>query len=187
MDHNHGGRPGSGDAPGGTDVVKQGRKLRHRGHHHSGPRPEVGRGLDRLAVSATVHCLTGCSIGEVLGMILGTTLRWGDVLTVAISIALAFVFGYTLTLRPLLRAKLPLVSALRLALASDTLSIAVMEIIDNAVMVLVPGAMDAPIHHPRFWGTLVFSLVVAGIAAYPVNRWLIARGRGHVLVHRHHS
>jgi len=138
-----------------------------------------------LAFSATLHCLTGCAIGEVLGMVAGTQLGWGSGATVAVSVVLAFLFGYALTLRPLLRGGIPWAMALRLALAADTVSIAVMEIVDNAAMLLIPGAMDAPIWAPLFWGSLLASLVLAGIAAYPVNLWLIARGRGHALTHRH--
>jgi hypothetical protein len=148
----------------------------------STPRPAA---VSRLAFSATLHCLTGCSIGEVLGMVTGTQLGWGTGATVAVSVVLAFLFGYALTLRPLLRGGIPWAMALRLALAADTVSIAVMEIVDNAAMLLIPGAMDAPIWAPLFWGSLLASLVLAGIAAYPVNLWLIARGRGHAVTHRH--
>ncbi len=141
----------------------------------------------RLALSATLHCLTGCSIGEVLGMVLGSALRWPATATVVASVLLAFSFGYALTMRPLLAAAVPLAAAARLALAADTLSIAVMELVDNLVMLLVPGAMDAPIASSLFWGSLLLALVLAGVAAYPVNRWLIARGRGHAVVHGHHG
>ena len=143
--------------------------------------------VSRLALSATVHCLTGCSIGEVLGMVIGTALHWDNGLTIALSIALAFLFGYALTLLPLRRGGLALGAAARLALAADTLSITVMEVVDNGIMLLVPGAMDAGLSEPRFWVTLVVSLLVAGVAAYPVNHWLIRRGRGHALVHQHHG
>jgi Domain of unknown function (DUF4396) len=143
--------------------------------------------LNRLAFSATVHCLTGCAIGEVLGMVIGTALGWGDWPTIALAVTLAFLFGYSFTLVPLLRAGLALGTAVGLALASDTISIAVMEIVDNAIMLLVPGAMEAGLDNFRFWGSLVVALLVAGAAAYPVNRWLIARGRGHAVVHAHHG
>jgi TRAP-type mannitol/chloroaromatic compound transport system permease large subunit len=149
--------------------------------------PPASRVTDRLALSATLHCLTGCSIGEILGMVAGGTLHWPNLPTVALSIVLAFAFGYAFTLNPLLRAGLAFRRAAGLAFASDTLSITIMEIVDNAIMLVVPGAMDA---HPTtrlFWGSMVASLVLAGIAAYPVNRWLIARGRGHALVHAHHA
>jgi hypothetical protein len=142
--------------------------------------------LNRLAASATVHCLTGCAIGEVLGMIIGTALGWGDWSTIALSIVLAFLFGYSLTLLPLFRAGLALATALPLAFASDTLSIAVMEIVDNAIMLAVPGAMDAGLTNLLFWGSLASALVIAGVAAFPVNRYLIARGRGHAVVHEYH-
>jgi hypothetical protein len=143
--------------------------------------------LNRLAFSATVHCLTGCSIGEVLGMVIGTGLHWGNGPTIAVSVALAFLFGYAFTLLPLRRSGLPLGAATRLALAADTLSITVMEIVDNAIMLVVPGAMDTGLWELRFWATLLVALLLAGVAAYPVNRWLIQRGRGHALVHRHHG
>ena len=143
--------------------------------------------LNRLAFSATTHCLTGCSIGEVLGMVIGTALGWGNWPTVVLSTVLAFVFGYLLTLLPLLQGSMGLGAALTLAFASDTLSITIMEIVDNAVMLVIPGAMDAGLTEPLFWGSLIVSLNLAGIAAFPVNRWLIARGRGHALVHKHHG
>jgi Domain of unknown function (DUF4396) len=142
--------------------------------------------LDRLAFSATVHCLTGCGIGEVLGLVIATQLGWHDAPAIALAIVLAFVFGYGLTLRPLLRSGMPVRDALRLAFAADTLSITVMEIVDNAILLVIPGAMDAGITDGLFWGSLAIALAVAGVAAYPVNRWLIARGRGHAVVHGHH-
>jgi uncharacterized protein DUF4396 len=119
-------------------------------------------------------------------MVIGTALHWGNGPTIAVSVALAFVFGYAFTLLPLRRSGLPLGAATRLALAADTLSITVMEIVDNAVMLVVPGAMDTGLSEPRFWATLLVALLLAGVAALPVNRWLIQRGRGHALVHRHH-
>ncbi len=143
--------------------------------------------LNRIALVATVHCLTGCAIGEVLGMVIGTWLGWGDWETVALAVTLAFLFGYGLTLVPLLRSGLGLVAAIPLALAADTLSIAVMELVDNAVMLTVPGAMDAGLGAPLFWGSLAFALAVAFAVAFPVNRWLIARGRGHAAVHAGHG
>jgi Domain of unknown function (DUF4396) len=142
--------------------------------------------LNRLAAQATLHCLTGCAIGEVLGMVIGTALAWGDWPTIALAVALAFLFGYSLTMLPLLRAGVALATAIPLALASDTLSIAVMEIVDNAIMLLVPGAMGAGLDNVLFWGALAFSLAVAYVVAYPVNRYLIARGRGHAVVHEYH-
>ena len=143
--------------------------------------------LDRLAFSATVHCLTGCAIGEVLGMVIGTALGWSNVATIVLSIVLAFFFGYLLTMLPLLRSGLVLAAAVPLALASDTLSIAVMEIVDNAIIVLIPGALDAGLASLLFWGSLAASLLIAGVVAFPVNRWLIARGKGHAVMHAHHA
>lgn len=142
--------------------------------------------LNRLALAATLHCLTGCAIGEVLGLVLGTAFGLGTGATMVLAIVLAFAFGYGLTLLPLVRAGLPLAAALNLALATDTLSITIMEIVDNSLMLAIPGAMSAGLASPLFWGSLAVSLVVAGAAAYPVNRWLIARGRGHALAHAHH-
>jgi hypothetical protein len=139
--------------------------------------------LNRVAFLATVHCLTGCAIGEVLGMIIGTALGWGDVATIALAIVLAFVFGYSLTMLPLLRAGMALGQAVPLALASDTVSIAVMELVDNAIIVVIPGAMDAGLTNALFWGSLAVALLLAGAVAFPVNRWLIARGKGHAVVH----
>jgi hypothetical protein len=135
------------------------------------------------AAQATLHCLTGCAIGEVLGMVIGTALGLHDAATVVLAVALAFVFGYALTMRGVLRAGLDFRSALRVALAADTVSIAVMEIVDNAVMVGVPGAMDAGITGWLFWAALAFSLLVAFVLTVPVNRWMISRGRGHAVVH----
>jgi hypothetical protein len=145
-----------------------------------------GSSLNRLAFSATAHCLTGCAIGEVLGLVIGTALGWGTVATIALAVALAFFFGYSLTMIPLLRSGLALATVLPLAFASDTLSITVMEIVDNLVIVFIPGAMDAGLGSLLFWGSLAFALAVAFVAAFPVNRWLIARGRGHAVVHEHH-
>jgi hypothetical protein len=139
-----------------------------------------------MAFSATVHCLTGCAIGEVLGMVIGIALGWGNVATIALAVVLAFLFGYSLTLLPLLRAGMALGTALKLALASDTLSIAVMEIVDNVIMLVIPGAMDAGLDTILFWGSLAVALLIAGVCAFPVNRWLITRGKGHALVHKHH-
>jgi hypothetical protein len=142
--------------------------------------------VNRLALSATVHCLTGCAIGEVLGMVIGTALGWGDWPTIGLAVVLAFCFGYSLTLVPLLRGGIVLATALPLALASDTVSIAVMEIVDNAIMLAIPGAMEAGLTNLLFWGSLAAALLIAGAIAFPVNRWLIARGKGHAVVHGHH-
>jgi len=150
--------------------------------------PNTNRGsLNSIALSATIHCLTGCGIGEILGMVIGTALELGTWPTVSISVLLAFIAGYTLTMLPLLRAGIELQSALKLAFASDTASIAIMEVVDNALMVVIPGAMNAGLLQFRFWWSLALSLLLAGVAAYPVVRWLIARGRGHAVVHRYHS
>jgi hypothetical protein len=149
-------------------------------HHSEGS-------LNSVAFAATVHCLTGCAIGEVLGMIIGTALGWNDWQTIALAVALAFLFGYSFTLVPLLRGGLALAAAVPIALAADTISITIMEVVDNAIMLLIPGAMEAGLTNLLFWASLAFALVVAGVAAYPVNRWLIARGRGHAVVHAHHA
>jgi hypothetical protein len=142
--------------------------------------------LNRLAFSATAHCLTGCAIGEVLGMVIGTALDWGNGATIALSIALAFLFGYSLTMLPLLRGGVALSAAIPVAFAADTISITIMEIVDNAIILVVPGAMEAGLTDLLFWGSLAGSLLVAGVAAFPANRYLIARGRGHAAVHAYH-
>ena len=146
----------------------------------------TGPALTRLAVTATLHCLTGCAIGEVLGMVIGTALGWSDLQTVALAVALAFLFGYAFTVGPVMRSGLTLRAAVPVALAADTVSITVMEIVDNAVMLLVPGAMDAGLGSVLFWGALAFALAVAFVVTLPVNRWLIGRGRGHAVVHGMH-
>jgi hypothetical protein len=138
------------------------------------------------ALSATLHCLTGCAIGEVLGMIIGTAAGWSSGATVALSIALAFLFGYSLTSLPLLRAGLALSAVVPVALAADTVSIAIMEVVDNTMMVAIPGAMDQSLRDLGFYAALTAALLVAGLMAWPVNRWLIARGRGHAVAHQHH-
>jgi len=153
----------------------------HHDDHHE--MPTSGGALTGVALSATLHCLTGCAIGEVLGMIIGTALGFSTLGTVALAVALAFLFGYALTSLPLLRAGLAVGAVLPIALASDTLSIAVMEIVDNVIVVSVPGAMLAGLDNVLFWGALSFALVIAGAVAWPVNRWLIARGQGHAVVH----
>ena len=155
----------------------------HAHHHHA----QDPGSLNRVALSATAHCLTGCAIGEVLGVMIGTALGWGNLETIILAIALAFIFGYSLTLLPLLRAGLAFAAAIPLALASDTLSIAVMELVDNAILLFVPGAMEAGLDTLLFWASLAFALVIAGICAYPVNRYLIARGKGHAVVHAYHG
>ncbi|MEU6116476.1 DUF4396 domain-containing protein [Streptomyces sp. NPDC047117] len=139
-----------------------------------------------MAAKATLHCLTGCAVGEILGMVIGTALGWHNAPTMILAIVLAFVFGYSLTLRGVLRAGLGFRAAVKVALAADTLSIAVMELIDNGVIALVPGAMDAHLSEWLFWGTLAFSLVMAFLVTTPVNRWMIGRGKGHAVVHQYH-
>ncbi len=153
----------------------------HQHTHHE--MPESGSALTRVALSATLHCLTGCAIGEVLGMVIGTALGFSTLGTVALAVALAFLFGYALTSLPLLRAGMTVSAVIPIALASDTLSIATMEIVDNAIMVALPGAMEAGVGSILFWGSLSFALVIAGAVAVPVNRWLIGRGKGHAVVH----
>ena len=143
--------------------------------------------LTGIAVQATLHCLTGCAIGEVLGMIVATALGWGNAASIAISIVLAFLFGYSLTLGPIVRANVPFRRAAGLTLASDTLSITTMEIVDNAFILFVPGAIAAGLGDALFWWSLGVSLVIAFVAAFPVNRWLIARGRGHAVMHELHA
>jgi hypothetical protein len=152
-------------------------------HAHHATMPTEGAALTAVAVSATLHCLTGCAIGEVAGMAIGTGLGFSNLGTVALSVSLAFLFGYGLTSLPLLRAGLALAAVIPIALASDTLSIATMEVVDNAIMVVIPGAMEEGLDSLLFWGSLSFSLAVAGAFAVPVNRWLIARGKGHAAVH----
>ena len=142
--------------------------------------------LTRTAISATLHCLTGCAIGEVLGMVLATWWGWGDLPSVALAVVLAFFFGYALTVGPVLRAGLPFRQAVKVALAADTLSILVMEVVDNGVLLVLPGAMEAGLFDPLFWASLAFALLVAFVVTVPVNRSLIARGRGHAVVHQHH-
>jgi hypothetical protein len=155
----------------------------HAEHAHHHEMPTEGGALTGLAVSATLHCLTGCAIGEVAGVAIGTALGWSAFATIALAIGLAFVFGYGLTSYPLLRAGLVLSAVIPIALASDTLSIATMEVVDNAILLVIPGAMEAGLGDVLFWGALSFALVIAFILTVPVNRWLLARGKGHTAVH----
>jgi hypothetical protein len=157
--------------------------------HHRHALPTEGGALNALALSATLHCLTGCAIGEIAGMVIGTALGLSDWGTVGLAVVLAFFFGYSLTSVPLLRAGLALGAVIPIAFASDTLSIAIMEIVDNAIVLLIPGALEAGLGDVLFWGSLSFALAVAGAVAYPANRWLIAHGKGHAVVHRsgHHG
>ena len=156
-------------------------------NHSTHSDPPSGAGLTRLAISATLHCLTGCAIGEVLGMVIGTALGWSDVQTIVLAVALAFVFGYSFTIGPVMRSGLSLRAAIPVALAADTISITVMEIVDNAILLLVPGAMEAHLDSWLFWGALAFAFAVAFVVTLPVNRWLISRGKGHAVVHAYHG
>jgi hypothetical protein len=159
----------------------------HRPDENRSHAGHVGASLNRQALSATTHCLTGCAIGEVLGMVIATWRGWGNAASIALAIALAFVFGYSLTLGPVLSAGVPMRRALPLTLASDTASIAVMEFVDNAFILLVPGAIAAGLDEALFWWSLGVSLLLAFIFAFPLNRWLIARGRGHAVIHEVHG
>ena len=163
----------------------------HSAHsHHQSPgghqHDSAGPSLNATAFWATLHCLSGCAVGEVLGMVIGTALGLSNGATIGLAVVLAFLFGYAFTMAPLLRTGMGGRQAAKLALAADTASIAIMEVVDNLVMLAVPGAMDAPLSSPLFWGALAFALLVAGVVAYPVNRWLIGRGLGHAVVHAHH-
>ena len=155
--------------------------------HHATEVAAAPASLNRLAAQATTHCLIGCAIGEVLGLVVSTQLGWSNAASIAISIVLAYIFGFALTIRPLLRSGMAIAAALGIALAADSLSITVMEIVDNATVLLVPGAMDASLADALFWGALVTSLILAWFAAFPVNRWLISRGRGHAIAMQHHD
>lgn len=203
------GEPGDAHPGGREDPVRHGpgeaAPAAHAANHEpdgrSGHGPHAGHGMHSehgghgarghgvtwgMAVSATLHCLTGCAIGEVLGMVIGTALAWQTVPTAVLAIALAFVFGYSLTMLSLRRARLGWRRTVRLALAADTLSIAVMELVDNGVLLLIPGAFDAELTDLLFWGGLAFSLLVAFVVTTPVNRWMIGRGRGHAVIHGYH-
>lgn len=158
----------------------------HSQLHASGTHAAPARGSWSMAARATLHCLTGCAIGEILGLVIGTALGLSTGATIALAVALAFVFGYALTLTPVLRSGVALKAALAVTLAADTVSITVMEIVDNGVMLVVPGAMEAGLDTALFWGALAFSLAVAFVLTVPVNRWLISRGRGHAVVHGLH-
>jgi hypothetical protein len=165
--------------------------MSHAHHHEHDPHHQAtsaltGRTLTRNAVSATLHCLTGCAIGEVLGLVIGTALGWSNVATVALAVTLAFFFGYALTIRPVLSSGVSFGQALRIAFAADTLSITVMEIVDNAFILAIPGAMEAGLASALFWATLAAALAIAFVFTVPVNRWLIGRGRGHAVVHQYH-
>jgi hypothetical protein len=153
-------------------------------HTHTHELPTSGAALSGVALGATLHCLTGCAIGEIVGMAIATAAGLSNAASVGLAILLAFVFGYALTSMPLLRAGLAFGAVVPIALASDTFSIGLMEVVDNLIIVVIPGALDAGLGDILFWGSLSFSLAVAGVAAFPLNRWLIARGRGHAAVHK---
>ncbi len=154
--------------------------------HHPMQHAPATQSLNRTALQATLHCLTGCAIGEVLGLVIGTALGWDDLPTIVLAVALAFLFGYGLTMLPLLRSGLTFRQAVGTALAADTISITVMEVVDNGIILLVPGAMDAGLASLLFWGSLAFALAVAFVVTFPVNRYLIGRGLGHAVVHGQH-
>lgn len=154
-------------------------------HDHSGA-GHADESLNHTALVATLHCLLGCAIGEVAGLLIGTALGWSNGATIALAVALAFLSGFALTAVPFIRRGYELKSALRIAFAADAASITIMEIVDNSLMLAIPGAMDAPIDSLFFWASMAVSLAIAGVAAYPVNRWLIARGKGHAVAHAQH-
>ena len=158
-----------------------------RSPHHASRYNTRGGHLTRTAISATAHCLTGCAIGEIAGLAIGTALGWGTFATMSLAIALAFLFGYGLTSLPLLRAGFSIAAVIPLALASDTFSILTMELADNGFILLVPGAVDADLNDLLFWESLAAALAVAFVAAVPVNRFLLSRGRGHAVIHSHHT
>jgi hypothetical protein len=163
----------------------------HAGHHHHPSRHNNTHGtavssVNRLAVTATLHCLTGCAIGEVLGLVIAMSLGWGNAGSITLAVLLAFVFGYASTLVPLIRGGMTFAGAASIAVTADTVSIIVMEIMDNVMMLAIPGAMDAGVTDGLFWTSLALSFGAAFVVTVPVNRWLIARGRGHAVVHAHH-
>ncbi|GGL41364.1 DUF4396 domain-containing protein [Planomonospora parontospora] len=158
----------------------------HGGHDHHAHAGHASKTTWRMAASATLHCLTGCAIGEVLGLVIGTALGWATAPTIVLAVVLAFFFGYLLTLIPLRRAGVAWGAAIKLALAADTVSIIVMEIVDNGVMLVIPGAMDAGLTTGLFWGALAFAFLVAFLVTTPVNKWIIGRGKGHAVVHAYH-
>ena len=155
--------------------------------HHAPAHGNESPGLNAMAASATLHCLTGCAIGEILGLMIGTAIGLSAVATIALAVGLAFLFGYALSTLPLLNAGLGFFAALSVVFAADTLSIATMEVVDNAVMALIPGAMEAGLTNPVFWLSMMLALSVAYVAAFPVNRYLLRRGKGHALMHEYHE
>lgn len=166
----------------------------HQAPHHAGPDNDAhehpghgGASLNSMAASATLHCLTGCAIGEVLGLIIGTAADLSNGQTITLSVALAFLFGYSLSTLPLMKAGMALRAAIIVVFAADTLSIGVMEVVDNLVMAVIPGAMNAGLVNPTFWISMPLSLAAAFVVAYPVNRYLLQQGKGHALTHQHHD
>jgi hypothetical protein len=159
----------------------------HESHHHEAHTAHENSNLNSMAASATLHCLVGCAIGEVTGLVIGTVLGWGALETIALSVLLAFVFGFTLSTLPLTKAGLGFIAALSIVFAADTLSIATMELVDNTVMAMIPGAMSAGLVNPIFWVAMPISLAVAFLAAFPVNRYLLTKGKGHALVMKYHG
>jgi hypothetical protein len=161
--------------------------MEHSHHHPAGAFHAHGdaASLNRMALMATLHCLAGCAIGEIAGMVIGTALGWNNGETIGLAVVLAFLAGFALTALPLLRSGYAPAVAVRIAVAADAVSIAVMEIVDNAVMMVIPGAMEAALTTTLFWASLLGSLLIAALVVFPVNRWLIARGRGHALTHGH--
>jgi hypothetical protein len=159
----------------------------HVHHEHHGHASHKSMSLNKMAASATLHCLTGCAIGEVVGLVIGTALGWTNLQTIALAVVLAFLFGFTLSTLPLKKAGLGFFAALSIVFAADTLSIATMEVVDNLVMLIIPGAMAAGLVDPLFWISMPIALAVAYVAAYPVNRHLLAKGKGHALVMKYHG
>ncbi|TYB49785.1 DUF4396 domain-containing protein [Actinomadura chibensis] len=168
-------------------TTQDGHEAHQSGTHGHGAHHHAGAGVSwTAAAQATLHCLTGCAIGEVLGMVIGTAFGWSNAATIVLAVVLAFVFGYALTMRGVLKAGLSPRAALKVALAADTVSIAIMEVLDNATMVLIPGAMHAGLADATFWGALAVAFVVAFVLTTPVNRWMIGKGKGHAVVHQYH-
>jgi hypothetical protein len=147
----------------------------------------MNNNINQTAVSATLHCLTGCAIGEILGLIIGTALGWSNIQTIILAVSLAFLFGYSLSLLPVVKSGVAITTALPIVFASDTLSIATMEVVDNGVMAVIPGAMEAGLVNPIFWLSMTVALTAAFFAAFPVNRYLLGKGKGHALLHKYHQ
>lgn len=166
------------------DHDEHGHHEQHEGHNHTN---HDGMSMNKMAASATLHCLTGCAIGEVTGLIIGTALGWSILPTIVLAVVLAFVFGFALSTLPLRKAGLGFFAALSIVFAADTLSIATMEVVDNSVMAIIPGAMKAGLVDPLFWISMPIALAVAYVAAYPVNKYLLTRGKGHALVMQYHG